>query len=70
MSLSQGQDHQPLSPEGAPRAAAVRRRQDQLGDVWESGPVRAGAVRVRAMPRIAQRGQVDHQENPGGTGGK
>jgi len=38
--------------------------------VRESGPVRAGAVRVRAMPRIAQRGQGDQQENPGDTGGK
>ena len=60
----------PLSPEGAPRAAAVRLRQDRLGAVRESGTVRAGAVRIRAIPRIVQRGQVDHQENPGGPGGK
>jgi hypothetical protein len=70
MPLSQGHDHQPLSPEGAPRAAAVRLRQERLGDVRESDTVRAGTVRVCAIPRIEQRGKADHQVNPGGTGGK
>jgi hypothetical protein len=70
MSLSQGQEHQPLSPEGVPRAAAVRLRQDRLGAVRESGTVHAGAGRVCAIPRIEQRGKADHQVNPGGTGGK
>jgi hypothetical protein len=65
MQLSQGQDHQPFSPEGALRAAAVRLRQDRLGNVRESG-----TVRVCAMPKIEQRGKADHQVNPGGTGGK
>jgi hypothetical protein len=68
--LSQGQEHQPLSPEGVPRAATVRRRPDRLGEVRASGTVPAGAVRVCAMPRIAQRGQADHPVNSGGTGGK
>jgi hypothetical protein len=53
-----------------PRAAAVRLRQDRLGDVRESGTVHAGAVRVCAIPSIEQRGKADHQVNPGGTGSK
>ena len=40
MQLSQGQDHQPLSPEGAPRVADVRLSQDRLSGVLASGAVR------------------------------
>ena len=40
MQLSQGQDHQPLSPEGAPRVADVRLRPDRLGCSLESGRLR------------------------------
>ena len=40
MQLSQGQDHQPLSPDGVPRAADVRLNQVWRGDVLESGTVR------------------------------
>ena len=44
---------------------------DRIGwGVRESGTVRAGTVRVCEIPRIEQRGQADHQVNPGGTGGK
>ena len=39
MQLSQGQDHQPLAPEGAPRVADVRLSQDRRCAL-ESGTVR------------------------------
>ena len=65
MQRSQGQAHQPLSPEGAPQAADVRLGHDRAGHRLESGP-----VRVWSGPGIPQRENVDHQVHPGGTGGK
>ena len=51
-------------------AVTVQLRQDRLGDVRESGTVRAGGGRVCAILRIEQSGKADHQVNPGGTRGK
>jgi len=45
--------------------STVRLGQDRLRDVLESG-----TVRVCEIPRIAQRGEADHQVDPGGARGK
>jgi len=43
----------------------VRLGQDRLSDVLESG-----TVRILQVPRVEQRGKVNHRVNPGGEGGK
>jgi hypothetical protein len=51
MQRSQGQDHQPPSPEGAPRAVDVRLGQDRLGHGLESGT----SSRILGSKNSAQR---------------